>query len=290
PGNLGEWDVELCEGDLTDRDSLARAVDGCNAVYHLAAVYANWLPDPRVFYRVNVDGTRNLLQACLDHGGPRVVYTSSVAALGAHGKTPANESAQFNLAHTFDHYYMSKYQAEQVALEFAGKGLPVVIVHPTNPLGPRDIKPTPTGALILSVLKGKLPGYVDGGLNFVDVDDVAVGHMAAMEKGRPGEKYILGNSNLSIKQYFDLIAEIGGGRAPALKIPLPMAVATAYVYEAIARITNKPPITSVSWVKIGSHYSFWDSSRAIRELGLPQTPIRSSIRREITWFRERGYV
>ena len=290
PGNLGELDVECVEGDLLDSDSLNRAAHGCNEVYHLAAVYTNWLPDPSVIYRTNVQGTRNLMQVCLDRGVSRVVYTSSTAALGAHGKTPANESAQFNLADTGDHYYLSKYQAEQVALEFAAKGLPVVIVNPSNPLGPRDIKPTPTGALIVSVLKGKLPGYLDGGLNFVDVHDVAVGHVLAMEKGKLGEKYILGNANLSIKQYFDLIAEIGGARAPALKIPAAMAAATAYGYEVIARITKKPPITSVSWVKVGSHYSFWDSSKAVRELGFPQTPIREGLKSAIAWFRQRGYV
>ena len=290
PGNLGELDVECVEGDLLDRDSLDRAMQGCDQVYHLAAVYTNWSPDPSVIYRTNVHGTRNLMQVCLERGVSRVVYTSSVAALGAHGKTPANESARFNLADTGDHYYMSKYQAEQVALEFVQKGLPVVIVNPSNPLGPRDIKPTPTGALIVSVLKGKLPAYVDGGINLVDVNDVAVGHVLAMEKGKLGEKYILGNENLSIKQYFDLIAEIGGGRAPALKIPSAIAVATAYGYEAIARITKKPPVTSVSWVKVGSHYAFWDSSKAIRELAFPQTPIRVGLKSAIAWFRQRGYV
>ncbi len=289
-GNLSGLDVECVEGDLLDRESLRVAVHGCDQVYHAAALYSHWQLDPTLFYRVNVQGTRNLLDACLKQGAPRVVYTSSTAALGAHGRTPADESAQFNLADTGDHYYRSKHQAEQVALEFTDKGLPVVIVNPTNPIGARDVKPTPTGALILSVLKRQLPGYVDGGINVVDVDDVAVGHVLAMEKGKPGEKYVLGNSNLSIKAYFGLIAEVGGGRAPGLRIPLPLAITTAFLYEAIARVTNKPPLTSVSWVKIGSHYSFWDSSKAIRELGLPQTPIRESLKRAMAWFRVKGYL
>jgi dihydroflavonol-4-reductase len=290
PGNLAGLNVELAEGDLLDQDSLHRALEGCDRVYHLAAVYANWLPDRSVIIRSNVEGTRNLLQACLDRKIERVVYTSSVAALGAHGQTPADESAQFNLADTGDVYHLSKYQAEQMALEFAGKGLPVVILNPSNPIGPRDLKPTPTGALILSVLKGKLPGYVDGGINVVDVEDVAVAHVMAMEKGRPGEKYVLGNANLSIRDYFQLIAEIGGGKAPTMRIPLPFAIATAYLYEAVAAVTQKPPLTTPGWVKVGSHYSFWNSSKAVRELGLPQTPVRESLKKAIAWFREKGYL
>lgn len=290
PGNLREIDVEKVEGNLLDPDSLARAVKGCAEVYHLAAVYTHWTPDRNLLCRTNIEGTRNLLGACLKHGAPRVVHTSSVAALGAHGKTPANESAQFNLADTRDPYHLSKYEAEQVALEFAAKGLPVVIVNPSNPIGPRDIKPTPTGALILSVLKRQLPGYVDGGINVVDVNDVAQGHILAMRKGKPGEKYIMGNANLSIKEYFDLIAEVGGGRAPGIKIPLPLGIASAFGYEAIASLTKRPPLTSVSWVKIGSRYSYWDSSKAMRELGFPQTPIQESLHSAIAWFRERGYL
>jgi dihydroflavonol-4-reductase len=290
PGNLAGVDVELVEGDLLDGDSLRRALQGCNRVYHIAAVYANWLPDRSVMLRTNVQGTRNMLQACLESGVERVVYTSSVAALGAHGKTPANESAQFNLAGTGDTYHLSKYQAEQVVLEFVSQGLPVVIVNPSNPVGPRDIKPTPTGALIVNMLKGRLPGYVEGGINVVDVEDVAVAHIAAMDKGRPGEKYVLGNANLSIKEYFRLIAQVGGSRAPAMRIPLPLAVATAYLYEGMAAVTHKPPLTTSGWVKVGSHYSFWDCSKAIRELGLPQTPVRQSLQSAIAWFREKGYL
>ena len=290
PGNLAGLDVELVEGDLLDRDSLHRALEGCDRAYHLAAVYANWLPDRSVILRANVDGTRNVLQACLERKIERVVYTSSVAALGAHGETPADESARFNLADTGDVYHLSKYQAEQIAIEYAGKGLPVVILNPSNPIGPRDIKPTPTGALILSVLKGKLPGYVDGGINIVDVKDVAVAHVAAMEKGRPGEKYVLGHANVSVREYFQLIAEVGGGKAPAMRIPLPFAVATAYLYEAVAAITHKPPLTTPGWVRVGSHYSFWDSSKAIRELNLPQTPVRASLKQAINWFRDKGYL
>ena len=290
PGNLAGLDVERVEGDLLDRGSLYRALEGCDRVYHLAAVYANWLPDRSVIIRSNVEGTRNMLQACLDRKIERVVYTSSVAALGAHGKALADESAQFNLHDIGEAYHISKYQAEQVALEFAAQGLPVVIVNPANPVGPRDIKPTPTGALILSVLKRQLPGYVDGGINVVDVEDVAVGHIQAMEKGKPGVRYILGNANLSIREYFEMIAEVGGGQAPALKLPVSLAVATGYLYEAMAAVTKRPPVTTAAWVKLGSRYSFWDASKAIRELGLPQTPVKESMKKAIAWFRENGYL
>jgi dihydroflavonol-4-reductase len=219
-----------------------------------------------------------------------VVYTSSVAALGAHGKTPADESAPFNLADTGDAYHLSKYRAEQIAIGYAAQGLPVVILNPSNPIGPRDWKPTPTGALILNVIREKLPGYVEGGINVVDVEDVAIAHVTAMEKGRPGEKYVLGHTNLSIRDYFEQIAEAGGGKAPAMRIPLPLAIATAYLYEGVAAITHRPPLTTPGWVKVGSHYSFWDSSKAVRELDLLQTPIRESLKKAIAWFREKGYL
>ena len=288
--NLAGLDVELVAGDVLNRPSLERALEGCQFVYHLAAIYANWLPDRSVIQRVNVEGTRNLLQACFERAVERVVYTSSTAALGAHGRRPADETARFNLADTGDAYYLSKYRAEQVALEFAARGLPLVIVNPTNPIGPYDVKPTPTGRLIIDVLKGRLPGYVDGGLNVIDVEDVASGHLLAMEKGQPGERYILGNENFSIRDYFKIIAVAGHGKAPTLKIPLRLAIATAYLYEAIAAVSHKPPVTTVGWVKVGSHYSFWDSTKAVRELGLPQTPVRASLQRAIDWFREKRYL
>ena len=186
--NLGDLHVELAYGDIRDIDSVRRALQGCNSVYHLAAIYANWLPDPGLMYQVNEEGTRNVLTACKDAGVQKIVYCSSVAALGAHGKTPADESAKFNLNSTKDHYFISKYRAEQVALTFARGGLPVVIINPSNPIGPRDIAPTPSGALIINILKGKLPAYVDGGINLVDVTDCARGIISAMKTGQAGKK------------------------------------------------------------------------------------------------------
>ncbi len=289
--NLDGLYVEIAHGDLSDTDSIHRAVKGCDRVYHLAAVYASWLPDPGLMYRANEEGTRNVLRACREAGVQKVVYCSSVAALGAHGKTPADESAQFNLNSTKDHYYISKYRAEQVALEFTRTGLPVVIVNPSNPIGVRDIAPTPTGALIINLIKGKFPGYVDGGINIIDVTDCAGGIVAAMEKGQVGQKYILGNRNVSIKQYFDLIVKVAGkGKSPALRIPSWMAVFSGLGYQLLSRITGKPPVTSASWARVGSHYSWWDCTRARQELDLGQRPLEESIADAIRWFEANGYL
>ena len=289
--NLEDLDVELAHGDITDFHSIKSALRRCDRVFHLAAIYAIWLPDPKMMHWVNVQGTKNVLEACLQKKIKKVVYTSSVAALGAHGSgRPADESAGFNLWHTRDNYYISKFKAEQVALDYFQRGLPVVIVNPTNPCGPRDAAPTPNGQLIINIIKGKLPGYVDGGINVSDIADTAKGHVLAMEKGKPGEKYILGNTNVSVKEYFDLIAQTGGGKSPSMKIPKPAAVFSGYLYQLLAKITRKPPVTTAAWVRVGSEYSFWDSSKAIEELGMPQTPIRESIQGAVDWFKENGYL
>ena len=290
PGNLAGLDVELVQGDTRDPDSLRRALAGCQRVYHLAALYAIYLPQPRLIYDINVQGTRNLLTACLEAGVERVVHTSSQVALGAHGPAPANETAQFNLWDTGDHYCISKYQSQQVALEFAAKGLPVVVVNPTLPLGPRDYRPTATGQLVLDVIKGRMPAYVDGGQNVAHVDDVAVGHVLAMEKGRPGECYVLGAENLTIKAFFDLVAQVGGGRSPAIRLPVSVAATLGHGYELLSRFTGKPPLTSASWVRVGSRHFAWDCSKAVQELGLPQRPARESIADAVAWFRQQGYL
>lgn len=289
--NLEGLDVELTHGDITDFHSIKSALRGCDRVFHLAAIYAIWLPDPKMMHWANVQGTKNVLEACLQKKIKKVVYTSSVAALGAHGGgRPADESARFNLWHTRDNYYISKFKAERVALGYFQRGLPVVIVNPTNPCGPRDAAPTPNGQLIINIIKGKLPGYVDGGINVSDIADTAKGHVLAMEKGKPGEKYILGNTNVSVKEYFDLIAQTGGGKSPSIKIPKPAAVFSGYLYQLLAEITRKPPVTTAAWVRVGSEYSFWDCSKAVEELGMPQTPILESIQGAVDWFKENGYL
>ena len=287
--NLEGLDVELAYGDITDFHSILEALDGCDRVFHLAAIYAIWLPDPKMMNWVNVQGSKNVFEACLQKKIKKVVYTSSVAALGAHGRErPADEAARFNLWHTKDPYYLSKFRAEQVTLDYFRRGLPVVIVNPTNPCGPRDMMPTPNGELIINVIQGKLPGYVDGGINVSDIGDTAKGHVLAMKKGKPGEKYVLGNTNVSVKEYFDLIAQIGGGKSPSMKIPKSVAVFSGHLYRLLAGITRKPPVTTAAWVRVGSEYSFWDSSKAVKKLGMPQTPIRESIKNAIDWFKENG--
>jgi len=289
--NLAELDLDFVHGDIVDGDFLTEAVKGCDHVYHLAALYANWLRKPGIMYRVNEEGTRNVLNACLKAGTRKIVYCSSVAALGAHGKTPADERARFNLSETKDHYYMSKFRAEQVALKFAREGLPVVIVNPSNPIGPRDITPTPTGALIIQILKGKLPGYVDGGINVIDMTDCARGIVSAMDKGKPGEKYILGNRNVTIKEYFDLIVQVAGrGRSPFIRLPKWLAVLSASGYEALAWVTGRAPATSRSWVRVGSHYSWWDCTKAREALGLGQRPVEESLAEAVDWFEKNGYL
>jgi dihydroflavonol-4-reductase len=290
-GNLDGLRLELFCGDILDPQSVRRAVQGCDRVFHLAAVYANWLPDPGVMYRANEQGTRNGLQACADAGIRKVVYCSSVAALGAHGRTPADETAEFNLHATRDPYYISKYRAEQAALEFVRNGLPVVIVNPTVPIGPRDSEPTPSGALLIQIMKGKLPGYVDGGINVIDVADCARGIVAAMEKGRVGEKYILGNRNVGIKEFFDLIVAVTGmGKSPSIRLPVGVAVLSGHAYELLASFTRKPPLTSASWVRVGSHFSWWDCSKARTQLGLGERPIEQSITEAARWFKENRYI
>ena len=289
--NIKDLDVELVYGDIRDMGSLHRALKGCERVFHLAALYANWLRNPGIMYQVNEEGTRNMMAACLQAGIRKVVYCSSVAALGAHGKESADETAVFNLNATRDHYYISKFRAETVALRYAQAGLPLVVVNPTNPIGPRDQGPTPTGALILNIIKRKLPAYVDGGINLIDMSDCAQGIVAAMEKGRPGEKYILGNLNVSIKEYFDLIVRVAGrGLSPAIRMPKWMAVLSGYGYQSLAWFTGKPPITSASWVRVGSHYSWWNCSKARGELGLKQTPLEESLGKALDWFHRHHYV
>jgi dihydroflavonol-4-reductase len=289
--NLDGLRLELSCGDIGDIDSVHRALDGCETVYHLAALYANWLPDSGLMYRINEEGTRNVMKACRAAAIRKIVYCSSVAALGAHGKTPADENAGFNLNSTKDHYYISKYRAEQVVLQYTRKGLPAVIVNPSNPIGPRDVGPTPTGALIINIIKKRIPAFVDGGINLVDVTDCARGIVAAMEKGRIGEKYILGNTNISIKAYFDLIVKVAGkGMSPLIRLPAWLAVISGYGYQLLARANRKPPVTSASWVRVGSHYSWWDCAKAREELGLGQRPIAESIEESVRWFEANGYV
>lgn len=292
--NLVGLPLDYAQGDVTDLDAVRLAVQGCDKVIHLAAIYSHWMRDYGPMYRVNVNGTHKVLTACREAGVSKVVHVSSVAALGAHsgpGRPPANETVEFNLARAGAPYFLTKHLSEQVALDFAAKGLPLTIVNPTVILGPNDRLPTPSGAMILHVLKGRMPGYIRGGMNLVDVRDCARGTVNALERGRVGEKYILGNRNVEMKEFFDLIVRVAGfGTSPRIKFPVFMAVQSAHLEELMAWLTGKPPVNTAAWVRVGSEYLWWDSSKAVRELGLPQRPAEESIADAITWFRAKGLL
>jgi dihydroflavonol-4-reductase len=289
--NLEGLDVEIVPGDLTDPASLERAMRGVSTLYHVAADYRLWAKDPQELYRANAGGTESILRAAAEAGVSRVVYTSSVAALGltADG-SPGSEETPVEREKIIGHYKKSKFDAERVALGWAKKGLPVVIVNPSTPVGERDIKPTPTGRLIVDFLNRKMPAYVDTGLNLIDVRDVAAGHLAAAAKGKPGERYILGHRDMTLKQILDTLASLTGLPAPTVRLPHWIPLAAAAVSTGVARVTGRPPGVSLESVRMSTHWMFFDASKARRELGLPQTPVEEALARAVEWFRSSGYV
>ena len=289
--NLAGLPVEIATGHVTDPPSLSRAMAGVETVYHCAADYRLYAREPRQLYECNVAGTENVMRAAADAGVHRVVHTSSVGALGrtADG-SPADEATSVPPASMIGHYKRSKYQAERAVEAWAARGLPVVIVNPSTPVGERDIKPTPTGQMIVDFLNRRLPAYVDTGLNLVDVRDVAQGHLLAADKGRVGEKYILGNRDMTFKEILDALSGLTGLPSPKVRLPhwIPLAAATADTFAA--RLTGRVPRVPLEAVRMSRHRMFFDSSKAIRELGLPQTPIEEALSRAVAWFRENGYV
>jgi len=289
--NIDGLDVEKTYGDIRDGESVKAALQGCDTFYQAAALYVFWTPDSKVLYDINVEGTKIALNAALEQGVEKVVYTSSIAAVGSSGSNKlANEKTEFNLWNTGDHYIRSKYLGEVEAKKFYDKGLPIVIVNPAGVIGVRDIKPTPSGQIILDVLNKKLPAYMDGGMNFVDVEDVARGHILAAQKGRIGERYILGNENLTLKDFFTLIGEVSGVKPPRFKLPYSVALAMAYIYKFGSNITHKPPVITPAGVRMASKYTYYDVSKAVNELGFPQTPIKTTVEKAVNWFKENGYV
>jgi dihydroflavonol-4-reductase len=290
--NLDSLDVELVAGDLRDRGSLEAALDGCDTLYHVAAMYALWASDPREMYASNVTGTVNLLEAAGMAGVRRVIYTSSVATVGLpKDGMPGTEDISLHPEDLVSDYKRSKYLAEQEVLKYAKQGLPVVIVNPSFPVGPWDVKPTPSGQIIVNFLRGKIPAYVNTGLNVVDVEDVALGHLLAAEKGRVGERYILGHANLTLPAMFQLLEQISGVRAPKVRIPYGMAYLSACVSELVANtITHKPPFVTLAGVKLARKCMFFDASKAVHELGFPQTPAVEALRKAVRWFRAHGYA
>lgn len=290
--NLQNLDIETVYGDLRDPFSLKQAVQGCEQLYHVAASYQFWSPDPKEFYESNVDGTRNILTAARDAGVSKIVYTSTVGAIRYPDdpSRPSDETCFPTEKDLHNDYKRSKFQAEQVALQFAKEGLPVVIVNPSAPLGRWDAKPTPTGRIIVDFLKGKVPAYIDTGLNVVDVEDVAEGHWLAAQKGRIGERYILGNKNMSLKEIYELIARLSGREPPRFAIPYGVALAAAYGSELIGKILHKRPAIAVGAVKMAKKYMYFSPAKAVRELGLPQSPVEKAFAKAIQWFKSNGYL
>jgi dihydroflavonol-4-reductase len=289
--NLSDLDVEIVEGDLTDRASLARGMKGVSTLYHVAADYRLWCKDPQELYRANAGGTENVLSAAAEAGVSKVVYTSSVAALGlTDDGTPATETTPVVRERIIGHYKKSKFDAERVALGWAARGLPVVIVNPSTPIGERDIKPTPTGQMIVDFLNRKIPAYVETGLNLIDVRDVAAGHLAAAEKGRRGERYILGHRNMSLKEILETLERLTGLPAPTVRLPHWIPLTAGAFASGWARVSGKPPRFSLESVRMSTHRMYFDASRAVRELGLPQTPVEEPMARAVDWFRRNGYA
>ena len=289
--NITGLSLEIWEGDLLAPESLAAGVAGCDLLFHAAADYRLWTRDPAAMYAANVEGTRALLEAALKGGVRRVVYTSSVGTLGNPGDgTPGDESTPVTFADMVGDYKKSKFLAERVAEEFLGRGLPLVIVNTSTPIGWRDIKPTPTGKIIVDILNRKMPAYLDTGLNLIDVEACARGHILAAEKGRVGEKYILGAQNLTLREIFMLLEEISGAPAPKVRLPYTPILAAAHVNEFLSRITGREPLIPLNGVLMARKFMFFDSSKAIRELGLPQTPVTEALAKAVEWFRANGYV
>lgn len=290
--NIDALSVEKVQGDVTDPDSVRAAMKGCDRVYHLAAIYALWLPNRRKMYDVNVTGSQNVLWAAYKAGVEKVVYTSSIAAIGVEdGESPANEHTPFNQIDKANDYVFSKYLSDQDAKVFAREGLPLTIVNPGFPFGARDIAPTPTGQILLDIVNGKTPGYFDAGFNIVDVEDVARGHILAEEKGKVGESYCLTNRNLKMKEFLDLVMEVTGVKIKLRKIPINVAIGLGYALEYRSdTVTHQRPVISGKALRYARQYLFYDNTKARTELGLEFTPIEDSIRRAVEWFRENGYI
>ena len=297
PRGLREVQFERVEGDLSDVAKLKEAMQGCDWCFHVAASYHLWLRDYRPMYAANVEGTRNVIEAAASAGCLRIVYTSTVGCIGlpksSNGRiTPSDEATPVSEGQMQNHYKRSKWQAEQVATRSARDGLPVIIVNPSAPVGPCDVKPTPTGQVVVDFLNRRMPAYLDTGLNWVHVRDVAIGHILAAQRGCIGERYILGNAegNWTMKQVFAVLEEVTGIRAPRTRIPYSVALGAAYANEALSWFTGQPPKAPLAGVRMARHKMYFSPAKAIRDLGLPQTPPRQALADAAEWFRQNGYV
>jgi dihydroflavonol-4-reductase len=290
--NLEHLKADRFIGDLCDPDSLSRAISGCDVVFHVAADYRLWVRNPEAMYQANVVGTRSVLEAARKHRVKRVVYTSSVATMGfTDNGQPADEDSPVSLEQMIGPYKRSKFQAEQVAIDAARSGVEVVIVNPTTPVGERDIRPTPTGRIVVDFLKKKFPAYVDTGLNLVDVRRCAEGHVVALERGRSGERYILGGENLTLKQILDKLGKLTGLPSPRLRVPYAVALASGVVDEVFTGwIRGREPRATRDAVRMGRKKMFASSAKAERELGWRIVPVEDALARAVDWFREHGYA
>jgi dihydroflavonol-4-reductase len=290
--NLKDLPIEIVYGDLRDQESLRKALHGCQTLYHCAADYRLYAKDPNELYATNVEGTRQVMQAAYDENIERVVYTSTVGALGLNEDgRPASEETPANIGDMIGHYKRSKFLAEREAESWVARGLPIVIVNPSTPVGELDIKPTPTGKIIVDFLRGKMFGFVDTGMNLIDVKDAAEGHILAAEKGKVGERYILGNRNLTLKEIFDALSASTGIASPTLRVPHWFAEIYARVENFWSiKIVRRDPFAPLESVKMSRHKMWFDSAKAVRELGLPQNSIEDALERAVVWFKENGYV
>lgn len=290
--NLTGLPLDIAEGDLLGRASLERACKGCSALFHVAADYRLWVPNPPAIYRVNVEGSVNLLQAAAQAGIQRMVYTSSVATLGLNAdSSPASEDTPVSLADMIGHYKRSKFLAEEAVQKLVqAQGLPVVIVNPSTPIGPRDVKPTPTGKLIVDAAAGRMPAYVDTGLNLVHVDDVARGHRLAFERGAIGQRYVLGGQDMALKEILFAVARLVGRQPPRLRLPHNLVLPIAYAAEAWARLVpGHEPLATVDGVRLSKKRMYFSSAKAQRDLGYQTRPVQEALTEAIAWFRAQGY-
>ena len=290
--NLAGLDAEVVTGDLTDPDSLVRAAAGCRYVLHIAADYRVWVPDPAVMLRANVDGALAMVRAAATAGAERIIHCSSVAALGQIGDgTAANEATPTNEADFVGVYKRSKYLAEKAVLQLARQDqLPLVVVNPAAPVGPRDIKPTPTGKMVRDAAAGRMPAYLDTGLNIVHVDDVAEGHALALERGRVGERYVLGGENMLLKDVLALIADVTHRRPPSLQLPQAAVWPVAFAMEKLANLTGITPMMTRDHLKMARKKMFYSSAKATAELGYQPRPVRQAVEDAVAWFRANGML
>lgn len=289
--NLAGLDIERIEGNVLDPSSIDRALSGCDTLFHLAAVYSLWAPDRRIFYDVNLQGSRNVLWSARRADVEKVVYTASIAALGVKkGMLCADEETPFNQYHRANDYVLTKHISCQEALTFAREGTPVVVVNPCFPYGEGDVAPTPTGKILLDVANRVQFMTYEGGINVVDVKDVARGHVLAARKGRVGEMYILGNKNITMKELFELAAREAGVDVRIIKMPMPLTLLYGYLWKKLADFTGTQPTTTHQEVAYSRQYLFYDVSKAQRELGLQLTPVEVSIRRALDWYKANGYI